>query len=304
MLVASLVVVFMRFELQSLPPFVMRWPNSLSKPAKSPAAFCLPSATAMSAISPTHPTESPIPSAEDSFGWPLDELRSRELGHAGIIPSARPSQSQLKLWRSFGRGVSRRWQRELRRRKVGRAYDMALEIARMIPAGSRVLDVGCGNGYIAHHLSALLGSGVTGIDVTASTEARIPYWQFDGQKFPVKDRMFDAALFCYVLHHAQGLRLILAEARRALCEGGLLVVYEDIPEQWWDRIVCMIHDRKWRRRTGPCTFLDEREWRETFASEGFELCSTRRISRWRKVVHPVSRRLFVLKKGQKLDARC
>ena len=50
--------------------------------------------------------------------------------------------------------------RERRRRKVGRAYDMALEIARAIPCGSEVLDVGCGNGFIAHHLSALLGKSV------------------------------------------------------------------------------------------------------------------------------------------------
>ncbi len=172
---------------------------------------------------------------------------------------------------------------------------MALEIARAIPAGSRVLDVGCGNGYIAHHLSALLGSSVIGIDVATNTEALIPYWQFDGEKFPVNDQEFDAALFCYVLHHAQGLTPILAEARRALREGGILVVYEDIPERWWDRFVCAIHNRKWRGRTGPCTFLSEAEWRDTFAAEGFQLCSTRQISRWRKVVHPVSRRLFVLR---------
>jgi ubiquinone/menaquinone biosynthesis C-methylase UbiE len=198
-------------------------------------------------------------------------------------------------------GLARRWRRELRRRKVGRAYDMALEIARAIPYGSRVLDVGCGNGYIAHHLSALIGTTVTGIDITSATEAQIPYWQYDGITFPVSDQEYDAALFCYVLHHAQSLKPILAEARRTLCAGGLLVVYEDIPERWWDRIVCEIHNRKWRKRTGPCTFRGEREWRDTFASEGFELCSTRRLSRWRKVVHPVNRRFFLLRRA---DARC
>src|SRR5204863_2926477 len=60
-------------------------------------------------------------------------------------------------------GVRRRLEREQRRRKVGRAYDMSLEIARIIPSGSEVLDVGCGNGFIAHHLSATLGTPVTGI---------------------------------------------------------------------------------------------------------------------------------------------
>src|SRR5213080_514889 len=82
-------------------------------------------------------------------------------------------------------GLKRRWLRERRRRKVGRAYDMAFEIARVIPRGSEVLDVGCGNGYIAHHLKAMLGTSVVGIDVSASTEAAIEYRRFDGIHFPL-----------------------------------------------------------------------------------------------------------------------
>lgn len=199
------------------------------------------------------------------------------------------------LLRRIPLGLARRWRREIRRRQVGRAYDMALEIAQLIPQGSRVLDVGCGNGFIAHHLKALLGAPVMGIDVAKSTQAQINYQQYDGQTFPLNDNAVDAALFCYVLHHAQGVEEIFCELRRTLRDGGLLLVYEDIPEHWWDRIVCAIHNRKWRRRTGPCTFRGEREWYDTFASEGFELCYTRPLSRWRKIVHPVSRRFFLLR---------
>src|SRR5437870_6322744 len=82
-------------------------------------------------------------------------------------------------------GIKRRWARERRRRKVGRAYDMALEIARVIPRGSEVLDVGCGNGFIAHHLSAMLGTSVVGIDLEASCDAPIDYRRYDGARFPV-----------------------------------------------------------------------------------------------------------------------
>lgn len=193
------------------------------------------------------------------------------------------------------RGIARRWRRELRRRKIGRAYDMALEIASAVPYRARVLDVGCGNGFIAHHLSAMLGTSVTGIDLSKTTEARINYRQFDGQAFPVKDGTVDAVLFCYVLHHAQNVNTLLVEARRALRAGGMMVIYEDIPQRRWDRIVCSIHNRKWRGRTGPCTFRGELEWRLTFAAAGFELIRTRQLSRWRKLVHPVSRTLFVLR---------
>ncbi len=67
--------------------------------------------------------------------------------------------------------LRRRWRRERRRRAVGRAYDMALEIVRVIPSGSDVLDVGCGNGFIAHHLSAMTGGHVAGIDLGDHTQA-------------------------------------------------------------------------------------------------------------------------------------
>ena len=100
-------------------------------------------------------------------------------------------------------GLQRRWRRERRRRKVGRAFDMALEIASIVPANSRLLDVGCGNGFITHHLSAMLGMKAIGIDLAATTEAAIDYRQFDGRYFPVEEKSVDSVLLCYVLHHAQ-----------------------------------------------------------------------------------------------------
>src|ERR1700730_9979125 len=90
----------------------------------------------------------------------------------------------------IARTLHRRWARERRRRKVGRAYDMALEIARVIPHGSEVLDVGCGNGFIAHHLSAMLGTDVVGIDLGSSADAPIDYRRYDGAQFQLMDDSF------------------------------------------------------------------------------------------------------------------
>ena len=200
-------------------------------------------------------------------------------------------------WPSLLDSIRRRWRREVRRRKVGRAYDMALEIARLVPANSRVLDVGCGNGFVAHHLMAATGAKVIGIDLEASTEAAIDYRQFDGRHFPVADGCVDAALLCYVLHHAQDLEVVMNELRRVLRRGGLVVVYEDMPESGWDRLVCLTHDLKWRKRTGRCTFRSARNWRSLFNSAGFEIVNERPLSRWRNLAHLVSRRLFVLKQN-------
>src|SRR6478672_3649029 len=96
--------------------------------------------------------------------------------------------------------IKRRFKRLRRRRKVGRAYDMALEVARVLPPRANVLDVGCGNGFIAHHLQGLLGIPVVGLDVGSNaTTARINYVPYDGRHFPVKDESFGAVLLCYVL---------------------------------------------------------------------------------------------------------
>jgi ubiquinone/menaquinone biosynthesis C-methylase UbiE len=172
---------------------------------------------------------------------------------------------------------------------------MALEVAKVLPAYSHILDVGCGNGFIAHHLSALLSTEVVGLDVGESTAARIRYHQFDGRHFPLRDQSFDAILFCYVLHHAQDAGLVLNEARRVLRDGGLMIIYEDNPSCWWDKVVCWSHNLQWKGRTGKCTFMLESGWRSLFDASGLEVINQRQLSRWRNMAHPVSRNFFVLR---------
>ena len=193
-------------------------------------------------------------------------------------------------------GMGRRWRRERRRRAVARAYDMALEISRFIPRGSEVLDVGCGNGYIAHHLSALMSKTVMGVDVTDNIRAQIAYQTFDGVTIPARDQSFDAVLFCYVLHHAQDLDGLLLEMRRVLRRGGIAIIYEDNPASAFDRTVCWSHDLQWRSRTGPCKFRKPAAWRTTLESFGFKVELQRELSRWRNLAHPVRRVMFVVKR--------
>jgi SAM-dependent methyltransferase len=195
----------------------------------------------------------------------------------------------------FTAGIRRRFQRMRRRRKIGRAYDMALEVARVLPRYAQVLDVGCGNGFIAHHLHGLLNAKVVGLDVGPRTASTIEYLSYDGRHFPVNDHSFDAVLLCYVLHHAEDARLVLNEVGRVLRAEGLAVVYEDIPQGWFDRGVCWLHNRQWRGRTGPCTFQLTEGWKKTFNSAGFEILQERSLSRWRNLAHPVSRQFYLLR---------
>jgi ubiquinone/menaquinone biosynthesis C-methylase UbiE len=191
------------------------------------------------------------------------------------------------------RPASGRARRE-RRERVGRGYEMAKEIAAHVARGSRLLDVGCGSGFIAHHLSALLGRAAEGIDVEPAAEAPIAYRRFDGKALPYDDASVDAVLFAYVLHHAQDQIVLLREARRVLAHGGRIVIYEDTPRAWIDRWLCWRHDRKWRPRTGPCTFRRDAGWRALFAELGLRVVHARALSRWRDPGYPVARSLYVL----------
>lgn len=190
--------------------------------------------------------------------------------------------------------IGRRWRRERRRRQVGRAYDMALEVARLVPHHAQVLDVGCGHGFIAHHLNAMLGRNVVGLDLGDRPAAPIKYLRYDGLHFPARDQSVDAVLLGYVLHHARDAGSVLREARRVLRDSGQVIVYEDIPRTAWDRFICRTHDLQWRQRTGACIFRRQPEWRALFVLAGFEVIAERTLSRWRNLAHPVSRAFYVL----------
>jgi len=85
----------------------------------------------------------------------------------------------------------------------------------LIPNSANVLDVGCGDGTV----SALLQSRrpdlrITGVDVLAREDARIPVQIFDGLNIPFADSAFDVVMFSDVLHHTTDPSVLQAEAYR------------------------------------------------------------------------------------------
>lgn len=189
-------------------------------------------------------------------------------------------------------GLGETWSRY---RTIARAYDGARALAEHVPPDADVLDLGCGRGFVAYHLGAL-GRSVIGVDLDASAEAPIRYVQFDGARLPFEDERFDAVLLSFVLHHAPNIAGLLVEARRVLRASGRILVFEDIPERWHDRLLCQFHDYRWRSRTGPCTFLGVRTWGDLFESLGFRVTLGRALPRLRNPLHPVLGQLFVLER--------
>ncbi len=100
-------------------------------------------------------------------------------------------------------------------------------------AGLRVLDVGCGNGYVLSRY-ARAGARVTGIDLTArgvgvcrlrfaQMGLRGTFLQADAQRLPFADGAFDAVCSMGVLHHVPDTAGAVAEIRRVLQPGGKFI---------------------------------------------------------------------------------
>jgi 2-polyprenyl-6-hydroxyphenyl methylase/3-demethylubiquinone-9 3-methyltransferase len=98
-------------------------------------------------------------------------------------------------------------------------------------AGLRVLDIGCGGGFLAEQFAAL-GCQVTGVDPSqvsidaarahaAGRGLHIDYRAGAGEELPVPDAAFGVACCCDVLEHVSDLDRVISETARVLKPGGL-----------------------------------------------------------------------------------
>jgi arsenite methyltransferase len=108
--------------------------------------------------------------------------------------------------------------------------DGALTLCQL-PAGARVLDVGCGPGVTVEHLIVQHHLAAFGLDVSAlllqSGKGRnmaLPLAQAQGERLPVRNESLDAILSECSLSLVTDVDQALAEFRRALRSGGYLVV--------------------------------------------------------------------------------
>jgi SAM-dependent methyltransferase len=108
------------------------------------------------------------------------------------------------------------------------------------PAGSRVLEVGCGIGAQTVHLARRNpGTRIVAVDISADSlaqaRARVAahapsatvHWQrTDLHALPFADGAFDHLFVCFVLEHLPNARRALVELRRVLRPGGTITVIE------------------------------------------------------------------------------
>jgi SAM-dependent methyltransferase len=113
--------------------------------------------------------------------------------------------------------------------------------------GRRVLDIGCGNGYVLVQY-ARHGAEAHGIDLTETavglSRRRFElaglsgtFQRTDGDTIPYPDATFDIVCAMGVLHHIEDPRPMLREIRRVLRPGGDIILMMYHRNSWKHRIV-------------------------------------------------------------------
>ena len=99
--------------------------------------------------------------------------------------------------------------------------------------GKRVLDLGCGGGFVSEEL-ARRGASVVGVDPASAlldvarahareSDLAIDYCVGTGESIPAQDSEFDIVVCVDVLEHVADLDKVLIEVRRVLKPGGLFL---------------------------------------------------------------------------------
>jgi ubiquinone/menaquinone biosynthesis C-methylase UbiE len=180
----------------------------------------------------------------------------RALAAAGFIGSAIAVAAALAR-----RSVVETWRTNIRRYSMPgpASYDrvahllfrsryraIATAIAAEVPAGSRVLDVGCGPGEILVELATLAPAiETTGLDVDAAMVARAElkagdaarrgarrrptFVVADAASMPFPDASFDVVVSSFAVHHWPDRQAGLAEVMRVLRPGGRAIIWDIAP---------------------------------------------------------------------------
>lgn len=111
--------------------------------------------------------------------------------------------------------------------KIGERVEAA---SRLVKKCDRLVDVGCGNGIIAHFIGNRV-SHIFGVDSSkkmlkqaVKRGLRVKFVDLDAEKIPFKDNYFDVATCLDVIEHVKDPKDLLIKIHRVLKKNGILIL--------------------------------------------------------------------------------
>jgi methionine biosynthesis protein MetW len=112
-------------------------------------------------------------------------------------------------------------------------------VADRVQPGSKILDIGCGDGVLGSRLVRERSCSVTGVDVSkyaigqaGERGVQAQHVDIDTERLPFEDRVFDAVIASCVLEHVGRPEHVMSEAWRILEDGGIFYVSLPNPMTW------------------------------------------------------------------------
>jgi SAM-dependent methyltransferase len=130
------------------------------------------------------------------------------------------------------------------------------DVTRHFPPTAKMLDVGCGTGWLADHFTSY--TGIDGSpDAVARAEARGRHVVLGdvGRPLPFPDACFDGVVLKDLLEHVADPVAVVRDVRRVLRAGGRVFASSPDAQRWvWDDYT---HRRPFTRRSLRLLFGDE-----------------------------------------------
>jgi SAM-dependent methyltransferase len=161
---------------------------------------------------------------------------------------------------------------------AGYVYDRRIRvlsghIAELIPPQARVLDVGSGDGLLAHTVRQRRPDiDIKGIDVLVREQTHVLVEAFDGKNIPHDNASFDFVMFVDVLHHSDDPLRLLGEAVRVARQA--LLIKDHLLTGFLAGPTLRLMDEVGNRRHGvalPYNYWTRQQWLQSFESLGLKI---------------------------------
>lgn len=171
--------------------------------------------------------------------------RRDDLVPVGVRDSTMPYDRDVGAFDERASRYESGWRGQLHHEIADRAVDLALGRE---PAPRRILDVGCGTGYVLRRLADRLPAAaeLTGIDLApgmiqtardSATDDRLRFLIGAAERIPAPDGTFDLVISTTSFDHWQDQQAGLTECARVLAPGGHLVLTDQFSAWLWPTLL-------------------------------------------------------------------